>query len=249
MIRSFITGAVGLTTAAIVLVGASSAAVARSEVNPTLQAWLGGGGAARAAGQGVFVARLRDRTLSWSLAYRRSGSRPATAHLHLSRAGGPIAATLCAPCKTTTRGRVVLGTAAAKAVRAGRAYVDVHVRPGASIRGRVVSESMPTLEIVSPKAGAMVELPAQITYQVSGLNVDAQRPHLKVSAAGTDARAVDLALDTDGTVTLPDVKDAALVGQRDLVFQLATADGVPLPNTEAKVVVRRLTIHGRRTGP
>jgi hypothetical protein len=108
---------------------------------------------------------------------------------------------------------------------------------------------MPTLEIVSPKAGAMVELPAQITYQVSGLNVDAQRPHLKVSAAGTDARAVDLALDTDGTVTLPDVKDAALVGQRDLVFQLATADGVPLPNTEAKVVVRRLTIHGRRTGP
>jgi hypothetical protein len=50
-------------------------------------------------------------------------------------------------------------------------------------------------------------------------------------------------------VTLPDVKDAALPGQRDLVFQLATSDGVPLPNAEAKVVVRQLKIRGHRTGP
>jgi hypothetical protein len=248
MVRSLITGAVGVATAAVVLFGAG-AAVASSDVNRTLQAWPVGAGSAQAAGHAVFVARLRDRTMSWSLAYRRSGSRAATAHIHLSRAGAPIAATLCARCKTTAHGRVVLGAAAAKAVRAGRAYVDVHVRPGASIRGRIITESIPTLSIVSPKPGATMDLPAQITYQVSGLDVDVRRPHLKVSAAGTDARAVDVTLDADGTVTLPDVKDAALVGQRDLVFQLVTVEGVPLPNPEAKVVVRRLTIHGRRNGP
>jgi hypothetical protein len=249
MKHSVITGAVVSAAAATMLVGAGAGG-ARTDVNRTLQAWLAGGGAAQAAaGRGVFVATLRGRTLSWSLAYRRGGARATAAHLHLSRAGGPVAATLCAPCKTTARGRVVLGSSAANAVQAGRAYVDVHVRPGTAIRGRIVSETMPTLAIVSPKSGATLTLPAQITYQVTGVDIANRRPHLEVSTADTDARSVDLALDEDGTVTLPDVKDAAFTGQRDLVFQLATSDGVPLPNVEAKVVVRRLTIHGHRTGP
>ncbi len=247
MKRSVITGVVASAAAVTMLVGAGAGG-ARCEVNRTLQAWLAGGGAAQAAGRGVFVATLRGRTLSWALAYRRSGAR-ATAHLHLSRPGGPVAATLCSPCKTTARGRVVLGSSAARAVQGGRAYVDVHVRPGTAIRGRIVSETIPTLEIVSPKSGATLNLPAQITYQVTGVDIADRHPQLEVSAADTDARSVDLALDEDGTVTLPDVKDAALPGQRDLVFQLATSDGVPLPNAEAKVVVRQLTIRGHRTGP
>ena len=248
MNRSVITGAVATATTALILVGAG-AGVARSDVSRTLQAWLSGPGAAQAS-QGVFVGTLRGKALTWSLAYRRSGSRAAAAHLHVSRASGPVAATLCSPCKATSRGRVVLGASAAKAVQGGRAYVDVHVRSGAApIRGRIAAEAIPTLEIVSPKAGSTVDLPAQVTYRVTGLDLEARQAHMKVWAANTDARVVDLALDQDGTVTLPDVKDAALTGQRDLVFQLATMDGVPLPNPEAKVVVRRLTIHGRRTGP
>jgi hypothetical protein len=248
MNRLVITGVVVTATVAIILVGAG-AGVARSDGSRTLQAWLSGPGAVQAS-RGVFVGTLRGRTLTWSLAYRRSGSRAASAHLHLSRVGGPVAATLCSPCKATSRGRIVLGASAAKALHGGRAYIDVHVRSGAApIHGRIVTEAIPTLEILSPKAGATLTLPAQISYRVTGLDLEAREAHLEISAANTDARIVDLVLDDDGTVTLPDVKDAALTGQRSLVFQLATVDRVPLPNPEAKVVVPRLTIHGRRTGP
>ena len=249
MNRLVITGAVVTTTVATILVGAG-AGVARSDGSRTLQAWLSGPGAAQAS-KGVFVGRLRGKTLTWSLAYRRSsGSRAGAAHLHISRLGGPVAATLCSPCKARSRGRILLGATAAKALQGGRAYIDVHVRSGAApIHGRIVTEAIPTLEILSPKAGATLTLPAQISYRVTGLDLEARQAHLEISAANTDARVVDLVLDDDGTVTLPDVKDAALTGQRSLVFQLATTDRVPLPNPEAKVVVERLTIHGRRTGP
>jgi hypothetical protein len=49
-------------------------------------------------------------------------------------------------------------------------------------------------------------------------------------------------------VTLPDVKNAYLVGHRNLTFRLLDADGVPLPNPEATVVVRNLTVEGSKGG-
>jgi hypothetical protein len=55
-------------------------------------------------------------------------------------------------------------------------------------------------------------------------------------------------LSTSGTVTLPDIKEAFLVGHHDLTFRLLNADSVPFPNPEATVVVRDLTIEGRRGG-
>ena len=91
---------------------------------------------------------------------------------------------------------------------------------------------------------------AEIAYRIGDIGVSQEGGvQLEVFVAGFDGRHVKLALsEPSGTVTLPDVKDAYLVGHRDLTFRLLTAEGVPLPNPEATVVVRNLKIEGRRGG-
>jgi hypothetical protein len=249
MNRSLVTIGISAGFAALLL-GASPGG-ARTTAHEGLQAWLRTAGTPQAsAGRGVFVARLHGRTLIWSLASGPRGTRAAAAHLSVGRAGrsGSAAVKLCSPCSATVRGRSVLGAAQQAAVRAGRAFVDVHARTGV-ISGRVVSAAAPTIEILSPKAGETIDLPAQVSYSVTGLDVAERHAHLEVYVPGDDAHAIDVPLDGSGVVMLPDVKDAYLTGQHDLAFQLATADAVPLPNAEAKTVVRTLTIRGRRTGP
>jgi hypothetical protein len=241
-------GAVAVAAAAA-LAGAGPAAP-QGAATVELRAWLGAQGTVlrQGVGSGVFVATLRARTLKWSLAHRRVGTR-VDAELRIGSASGSrIATKLCAPCGTAAHGQRVLSAATARALAAGRAYVDVRAREGSrAIHGRVVAAEAPAIHIRSPEAGATVSLPAEISYSVEGLSPEAAALHLEVYVAGVEARAVDLVLEAlAGSVVLPDSKDAFLVGHHDVTFQLATAQLVPLPNPEAKVTVRDLTIHGRR---
>ena len=196
------------------------------------------------AGRGIFVARLRGRTLRWALAYR-SSSRAEVARLRRTRGGG--LARLCAPCARIARGRLVLSSDAANALRRGRVLVDL--RAAAALRGKVAQQEVPRLEITSPKPGQKLVLPAEIAYSVSNFAVGPEGGSLEVFVAGSDGKHVDLALrEQSGSVVLPDAKDAYLVGRHSLTFRLVSSDGVPLPNPEATVVIRDLTIEGKRGG-
>lgn len=192
-------------------------------------------------GKGLFVATLEGRTLVWSLAYaRHSGAAAARIALGDGRMVG-----LCARCAATSHGRLALSSAAANAVRSGDGTLLVK-RAGATLRSRVVAGAVPTLEILSPKPGSTISLPAEVGYRIDGFAVTAG-VRLAVSALGSDGQPVELALpDASGTVTLPDVKDAFLAGSRDLSFRLVAPSGLRLPNTEAGVVVRDVRVRGGR---
>jgi len=205
------------------------------------------------AQRGLFVGSLRVQTLTWSLAYRGLSGSTLIAQIRLGRpgSGGPVAATLCDACRKQGRGRRVVTDRVAQALASNGAYVELRDRisQGRRIAGRVAVASMPTLEIVSPKAGETLELPAKISYRLSGLAVEQTLAFLAVYVAGFDGRRVEIPISSaEGEVVLPDAKDAFLVGHRDLTFQLATVNRVLVPNPEAIVVVRNLTIEGRRVG-
>ena len=193
------------------------------------------------AGKGLFVATLRGRTLVWSLAYARQGG---AASARVAVEGGR-AMRLCARCAGSARGRLALSSSVADALRSGDGTLLVQ-RSGTTLRGRVVAGAVPTLEILSPKSGATLSLPAEIGYRVDGFAVTAG-VRLAVSALGTDGPPVELVLpDASGTVMLPDVKAAFLAGSRDLVFRLVSPSGLRLPNAEAAVVVRSVRVQGGR---
>jgi hypothetical protein len=195
---------------------------------------------------GIFVATLRGRTLRWSIAYKGS-SRAAAARLRLVRSNGarPALSRLCSPCARIARGRTLVSSAAANALRNRRVLVDVQA--DARLSGKVALQEVPTLEIASPKPGQTLVLPAEISYSVSNFTVGVEGGHLETFVAGLDGKHVELPLsEQSGTVTLPDAKDAYLVGRHSLTFRLVSAQGVPLPNPEATVVVRELTIEGKR---
>lgn len=192
-------------------------------------------------GTGLLVATLRGRTLVWSLASARHGGT-LSARIAV-RDGRAIA--LCARCARMARGRLALAPSAAHALRSGDGTLLVQ-RSGSTVRSRVVAGAVPTLEIVSPKPGATISLPAEIAYRVDGFAVTAG-VRLAVSALGTDGQPVELVLpDASGTVMLPDVKAAFLTGSRDLSFHLLAPSGLRLPNAESAVVVRNVRVQGGR---
>lgn len=241
----------GVAVAAVAVQAGGGPAATHGASAVELQAWLGAQGNVPRAGvgSGVFIAKLRARTLTWSLAHRRVGTS-VVAKLRVGTGGAARSvATLCTPCQSTSHGQRVLSAATARALATGPAYVDVQARGSTrAIHGRVVAESVPTIHILSPEAGATIQLPSRISYTMEGLAVESAPLHLEVYIAGADGHALDLPLEAQaGSVPFPDAKDAFLVGHHDVTFQLATAQLVPLPNPEAKVTVRDLTIQGRRT--
>jgi hypothetical protein len=118
------------------------------------------------------------------------------------------------------------------------------------LRGPITVQQVPALVINSPKAGQTVHLPSEVSYSTGSIEVKQESGmQLEVYVANRDGAHVRIPLtESSGTVTLPDVKNAYLVGHRDLTFRLLNADGVPLPNPEATVVVRDLTIEGTKGG-
>ena len=137
-------------TAALVLGGVAGAATtdtyavkatltARAEVpRPT--------GVPRGA-VGSFTARAVElrggamARLTWRLTFRRLSGRAAAAHIHAGRAGkaGGVLAALCGPCRSGQRGTAMLTRAQLRAIRAGRAYVNVHTprNQAGEIRGQL----------------------------------------------------------------------------------------------------------------
>lgn len=205
-------------------------------------------GRAQPAG-GIFVATLRGRSLRWSLAYKGL-NRPLSARLRPRSAARPVK--LCGSCAKLARGKLRVSRALARALTHRKAYVELRSSGAGSpaLAGTITVQQVPVLVITSPKPGQKVRLPAEIGYTISSVDVRQEGgPQLEVYVADRDGKHVKLALaESSGTVTLPDVKDAYLVGKHDLTFRLLDADGVPLPNPEATVVVRDLTIEGKRGG-
>jgi hypothetical protein len=79
--------------------------------------------------------------LSWRLTFTHLSGRALQAHIHRGKLGkaGPVAATLCSPCKAGMRGSQALSPALARAIKSGGAYVDVHTKKNqrGEIRGQI----------------------------------------------------------------------------------------------------------------
>ena len=200
---------------------------------------------------GLFLATLRGRTLSWRLTLRGSTGR-ATVRVHRGLTGvgarvGIVLATLCVSCGPKARGSLRVSERAARALAAGDA--DLSLQSSAEPQGRTATSivlGVPTLEILSPRDGEQITLPAEVHYRVSHYRLGAaQLGHIEAFAAPAGMR-VPLESTGSGTATLPDVKPAFLAGVRDLTFALAGPDRVLLPNPEARPTVRDLRIVGRR---
>ena len=206
-------------------------------------------GRAHQTAGGMFVATLRGTSLRWSLAFKGAGTAKLTARI---RAKSALPAKLCGGCASVARGRLRITRVLARALTQGKARVELRL-PSASapsLLGPITVEQVPVLTISSPKAGQTVHLPTEVSYSTGSIEVRQDSGmQLEVYVANMDGTHVRIPLsDSSGTVTLPDVKSAYLVGHRNLTFRLLDAEGVPLPNPEATVVVRDLTIQGTKGG-
>jgi hypothetical protein len=97
------------------------------------------------AAVGTFSATLKlsgsAARLNWRLALTHLSGRALQAHIHRGKLGkaGPVAATLCSPCKASMRGSQSLPAALVRAIKSGGAYVDVHTKKNmrGEIRGQI----------------------------------------------------------------------------------------------------------------
>ena len=80
-------------------------------------------------------------TIVWRLRFANLTGRAAAAHIHIGQSGraGPVAVSLCGPCRSGVRGTSNLTRAVLTALEAGRAYVNVHTakNPAGEIRGQI----------------------------------------------------------------------------------------------------------------
>jgi len=108
------------------------------------------------------------------------------------------------------------------------------------------ADTVPTLQILSPKNDDTITLPNAVRFAVKGFTVANGGGQIKAFVQGAADGPV-IALESsneEGLAYLPSNK--FLTGKRDLTFALAKADGTLLGNPEARVTVQRLTIQGRR---
>jgi hypothetical protein len=106
--------------------------------------------------------------------------------------------------------------------------------------------TVPSLQILSPTTGESVDAPFTVRYLISG--IDAQtlaKLNIRLTIGNPASYTTMLAISgLEGRATVPD--DKMISGRRDLVFNLARADGAPLAGSPAAVVVSGVTISGRR---
>jgi CHRD domain len=80
-------------------------------------------------------------TVAWRLRFSGLTGRAAAAHIHVGAIGraGPVAVSLCGPCRNGARGTAPLTAAVLRALETGRAYVNVHTARNAAgeIRGQI----------------------------------------------------------------------------------------------------------------
>jgi hypothetical protein len=79
--------------------------------------------------------------IAWQITFTHLSGRALQAHIHLGKLGkaGPIAVTLCAPCRSSMRGTVRVTARVVRAIKGGSAYVNVHTKknPNGEIRGQI----------------------------------------------------------------------------------------------------------------
>jgi hypothetical protein len=130
-------GAAGHEERAAAPIGLAATLGARQEVpKPT---------GARAIAGGRFVVTLvRTGTsgrLAWRLTFSGLTGRATASHIHLGAVGrsGPVAISLCGPCRSGARGTAQASAKVLAALLAGRAYVNVHTakNPAGEVRGQI----------------------------------------------------------------------------------------------------------------
>jgi CHRD domain-containing protein len=79
--------------------------------------------------------------ITWRLTFSRLTGPAAAAHIHLGARGkaGPVAVTLCGPCRSGVRKSATLSASVLTALESGRAYVNIHTarNPAGEIRGQI----------------------------------------------------------------------------------------------------------------
>lgn len=101
-------------------------------------------GVRTAAGGRFVVTLVRTGTtgrLAWRLTFHGLTGPGTGAHIHLANAGrpGPVAISLCGPCRSGAGGTARASGAVVAALLAGRTYVNVHTarNPAGEIRGQI----------------------------------------------------------------------------------------------------------------
>lgn len=96
---------------------------------------------ARATFTGSVTKEGATAKLGWRLTFSGLTSKAMAAHVHIGQRGkaGPVAVSLCGPCRSGMRRSVELSAAALTALEAGRAYVNVHTarNQAGEVRGQI----------------------------------------------------------------------------------------------------------------
>ena len=106
------------------------------------------------------VVRANKATLAWKLTFARLSGPAIAAHVHLGAPGkaGKVVVPLCGPCRSGRGGTKSVSAAAAAAMIAGKAYVNVHTKanPKGEIRGTVKAVSAGGGSAANPYANMTV---------------------------------------------------------------------------------------------
>jgi CHRD domain/Cytochrome c len=136
---------------------------------------------ATTGGAGTFTGTLKvtsasKSTLTFKLTYAHLTGRGLAAHVHLGAAGksGPIAVPLCAPCTSGAHGTKSVTAAAATAMIAGKAYVNVHTakNPAGEIRGQVKAKLAGGGTAANPYANITVPVTPALVAQGKTLSTN-----------------------------------------------------------------------------
>ena len=99
---------------------------------------------------GTFVATVTrsgaSGRIAWRLRFSKLTGQAGSAHIHIGPRGtsGPVAVSLCGPCRSGARGTSNVTSAVLAALESGRAYVNVHTarNPAGEIRGQIRALSL-----------------------------------------------------------------------------------------------------------
>jgi cytochrome c551/c552 len=129
-------------------------------------------------GTGTFTGTLKvasaaRATLTWKLTFARLTGPALAAHVHLGAPGkaGKVVVPLCGPCRSGRGGTKRVSAAAATAMIAGKAYVNVHTKrnPGGEIRGNVKKAAAPGSS-ANPYANITVAVTPKLVAQGKALS-------------------------------------------------------------------------------
>ena len=130
-------GAAGHEARAAAPIGLAATLGARQEVPKPK-------GVRETAGGRFVVTLVRTGTsgrLAWRLTFSGLTGSANAAHIHVGAVGrsGPVAVSLCGPCRSGARGTARADSRVLAALLAGRAYVNVHTtkNPAGEVRGQI----------------------------------------------------------------------------------------------------------------